>query len=128
MPRYEKASLRIATLPDLATSDILEGFEFIECEILGPAVLAFIDRVTLTYSSFDGDFNAMLWEIPMSRLRVIGAIGLSNCTFTRCTFRRIGFAGPAEFIAQFRKGTVAAEGITSPPQGTPPQGTPPATL
>lgn len=113
MARFEQASIRIATLPELADNDVLDGFEFIECDIIGPAVLALLERVTVAYSHFDGDPESMLWEIPISRKHVLGAIGLRNCTFTRCTFRRVGFAGPAELIAEFRRGTTFG-GLTSP--------------
>jgi hypothetical protein len=80
----------------------LDGFVFEGCDIIGPAVLAILNNVTITYNQFDGDLGAIIWEVPISRERVIGAIGVQNCTFNRCRFIRIGLAGPPEFISKLR--------------------------
>lgn len=108
MPKYEGGPVRIAGLAE--NTEILDGFEFENCEIIGPAVIAVLDHNDFINSSFDGDFEALLWEIPHTRQRVVGAIGVKNCRFVGCKFRRIGFAGPAEFIVAFRRG------VTSPPE------------
>ena len=49
-----------------------------------------------------GTAEAMLWEVAPPRQQVLGAIGLENCTFRRCEFRSIGWAGPPELIEKFR--------------------------
>lgn len=103
MPKFDGVPIRIADLAD--ATDILDGFEFVNCKITGPAVLAILDRVSLVQNSFDGEFDSLLWEVAPTRKRIIGAIGIQNCSFTRCDFSRIGLAGPPEFIRSFRRGT-----------------------
>jgi hypothetical protein len=96
---------RIFRLTDLVgDSDILDGRTFEECIIYGPAVVVPLDDVEISGSSFEGDANSMFWEIPESRQQVVGAIGLRECAFRRCSFRKIGLAGSAAAIAHFRAG------------------------
>jgi hypothetical protein len=127
MQRYEGVPIRIASLPQLADTDVLDGAEFDGCQIIGPAVLAILNNVTIAYSGIDGDFDSTLWEIPMTRQRIIGAIGIQNCRFTRCNFVRIGFAGPAAFVTQFRSGFTqpAPAPVPPAPQKQPPGFAPP---
>jgi len=122
VPRYDGVPVRIATLPQLANSDVLDGFFFEGCQIIGPAVLAVLNNVTLTNNRFDGDLSALIWEVPISRQSVIGAIGIQNCTFNNCTFTRIGLAGPPEFITKLRQAlaeTREAGGSQAPSAASP---------
>ena len=116
MPKFDGASVRIVNLAE--SSDVLEGFDFNDCDIVGPAVLAVLDHVTMTHNSFDGDMESVLWEVPRTRTRVLGAIGIRNCTFRDCRFHRIGLAGTAEFVVAFITGT-GSTGVTSPSPSSP---------
>jgi hypothetical protein len=91
---------------------ILTGKVFRDCSIFGPAIMALLDNVSLLSPSFEGQLDAILWEIPESREMVIGAIGLQNCVFERCRFFGIGLAGPPDLIARFRDN--ANEGAIDP--------------
>ena len=71
--------------------------------IVGPAILAPLERVEIRNSSFDGDPDALFIEIPEGR-GVIGVIGLKNVEFDDCEFRNIGIAGTPESISRFRAG------------------------
>jgi hypothetical protein len=100
--RYEERVLRIHQL--LADDPILSGFTFVGCLISGPAVLVVQPGSTIIGCRFDTtDLEALLWEIPDSRSRVIGAIAVVDCYFERCTFKDIGFAGVVEQLNQFRQ-------------------------
>jgi hypothetical protein len=117
VPKFEKAVVRIAELAK--DTEILDGYDFNDCDIWGPAVLAVLDNNTLMNSGFDGDFDSILWEVPSTRKRVVGAVGVQNCKFIGCRFHRIGFAGPAEFVVKFREGTSERPSVTSRPQSGP---------
>ncbi len=65
------------------------------------ALLAPLDRMTFEHNSFEADSEALFWEVPGERTRVVGAIGLIDCTFRRCIFRRIGIARKRELIERF---------------------------
>ena len=71
--------------------------------IVGPAILAPLERVEIRNSSFEGDPDALFIEIPEGR-GVIGVIGLKNVEFDDCEFRNIGIAGTPESISRFRAG------------------------
>ena len=102
---FERQVVRVCELvPKDGAS--LEGYTFTECHIYGPAILVFQNAV-ISNNRFDGPLDAILWEVPPSRLSVIGAILAVDCTFSGCTFERIGFAGPPEFIRQMRANTRA---------------------
>lgn len=80
----------------------LEGFVFEGCEIRGPAILV-PQGSAFTGSSFMGDPDAWLWEIPPERTEVVGAILVRDCTFDNCTFVDIGLAGTSEFVHQIKR-------------------------
>lgn len=104
---------RVIRICQLAGDDgILEGYEFTDCDIRGPAVLILQatqpGSVRIENNNFEGDMNAILWEIDTrERPEVIGAILCVDCTFEGCTFTRIGLAGPPELIKMFRDGMAA---------------------
>lgn len=121
MPRYDGVEVHIACLPPLATTDKLVGFEFVNCLIIGPAIIAVLDRVSLVNNTFEGEPSSILWEIPLHKT-VLGPVGVTDCSFTNCTFRAIGLAGPPDFIAKFRLALSQAQAqreAQGQPQGSP---------
>jgi len=92
-------SFRIVDL--VGEDDLIMGRTFEDCTIYGPAVLAPLQGVSFEHDTFEGDPKALFWEIPEGRVHVLGAIGLVNCTFHRCKFRGIGFAGTPALIQRF---------------------------
>jgi hypothetical protein len=96
-------SFRIVDL--VGDDDLITEKTFEDCTIYGPAVLAPLDRMTFEHNSFEADPEALFWVIPEGRTRVVGAIGLIDCTFRRCIFRRIGIAGKQELIDRFLQAT-----------------------
>jgi hypothetical protein len=118
VPKYEGVRVRLVDLVQSLTPPIIEGSEFENCRIEGPAVLAILENTRIVHCEFDGDMDSLLWELPLSRKMIVGAIGVRNCSFTDCKFFGIGFAGPAEFVVAFRKGTADA-GQATPAAGVP---------
>lgn len=98
---YRDAVIRIVELA--GEQGVLDGFVFEGCDLKGPAVVV-PQGSNFASSSLVGDPDALLWEIPPDRPEVIGAILVRNCTFERCTFINVGFAGPSEFVQQIRQG------------------------
>ncbi len=97
---YRDAVIRIVELA--GEQGVLEGFVFESCDLKGPAVVV-PQGSNFANSSLVGDPDALLWEIPLDRPEVIGAILVRNCTFEGCTFMNVGFAGPPEFVQQVRQ-------------------------
>ena len=97
---YRDAVIRVAELA--GAQGVLEGFVFEGCDLKGPAVLV-PQGSNFANSNVVGDPDALLWEIPPDRPQVIGAILVRNCTFEGCTFLNVGFAGPPEFVREFRQ-------------------------
>ena len=97
--RYEREVVRIA----LVASDegVVRDAVFEGCDIKGPAVIV-PQGCTIEHSTFRGDADALFWEIPRERPRVLGAVLAERCTFTGCTFENVGFAGPPELIAAMK--------------------------
>lgn len=89
--------IRIAELA--TTADVLRELVFEDCEIVGPAVLLILGSTQLLESSIDGP-NAV-WDLDPNR-GYIGGIGIEACLFQRCVFRRVGFGGHPDLIAQLR--------------------------
>jgi len=96
----------VVQIADLADErGMVRGRTFIDCFVLGPAVLAPLRHAHFVGSRFDipeGQIDAMLWEVPESTIKV-GIIGLTNVSFTGCEFRHIGIAGTPKTIAQWRQ-------------------------
>jgi hypothetical protein len=90
-------------IADLVGSEfILDGLNATDVVFIGPAVLALLPgNLELTDTRTSNNIEALLWEIEKGRTTVTGAIGIRNCTFTRCVFDGIGFAGPSDTLAQF---------------------------
>lgn len=79
----------------------IENRQFEDCLILGPAVVAFSGDNHLDNCSFEGPLDALLWEIPPERPQVIGVVEVADCSFVKCRFQGVGFAGAKEFVDQF---------------------------
>lgn len=87
--------VRIAALT--VNTSVIEDLEFSNCRIIGPAVLALLDGVSLIGCRWDApDLEAIFWEVPPSRPRVVGAVGVQRCVFSNCSFAEIGLAGPPD--------------------------------
>jgi hypothetical protein len=94
--------VEVVRLVDEAGVDsVIRDRIFEDALIVGPAVIALLDRVTMANSSFEGDPDSLFIEIQPER-GVIGVIGLVNTTFNRCRFQNIGIIGIPEAIAQMR--------------------------
>lgn len=103
MNYHRNSVIRLADLT--VTGPVVRSHQFENCLILGPAVVALTGESSLEGCQFNGEPDELLWEIPTSRPKVIGATLLEDCRFARCTFQQVGFAGPPEFIDKFLKGT-----------------------
>lgn len=78
---------------------------FVDCDILGPAVVVLLGTSSITNCSLGGEAIEILWELPSERQVVVGAIGLQNVQFDRCRFHAVGFAGNSDFIFQMIGGS-----------------------
>lgn len=78
-------------------TSVLEGMTFVNCRMIGPAVLVFLNAVEMSHCTFNApNLEAVFWEIATDRQVVVGVVGVSNCTFSNCTFENVGLAGPPE--------------------------------
>ena len=83
-------------------TDVLDGFIFQDCQILGPAVFLVMDETEIADSRFNGP--DVVFPIQGQR-SYHGMIGLRNTKFRECRFERIGFAGDESFVESFLAGT-----------------------
>lgn len=79
---------------------LIQNRTFTNCIIEGPAVLLAMSGV-----NFDNCNLGMASEdprslilMPMAKNKVVGAIGLKDCTFRNCQFFAIGYTGGDAFI------------------------------
>jgi len=101
--QYRNDVVRVADLT--VNTDHIEGYQFSNCRIVGPAILALLGDVTLVGSSFDAPgLDAIFWEVNPERGVVVGAVGVRDCTFSNCAFEMIGIAGPPDMRAALEQG------------------------
>lgn len=95
----------VVTISSLTVvSPVIEGYRFVNCRVVGPAVLGIVDGVTFAHCTFDGEFSALFWEVnPDERPLVVGAVGLKDTEFVSCVFQSIGIAGSPEFGSEFER-------------------------
>jgi hypothetical protein len=76
---------------------------FAACVIQGPAVI-YPNRCQFyspTFRSPEG-LDSILWDIPVEKTTIVGAILVEDCIFRDCTFENVGVAAPAEMAAAIR--------------------------
>jgi len=79
---------------------IIEGREFTNCFIEGPAVMLVLEGTHFDGVNFGpsgGDLRNILFQ-PVSGQRAIGAIPVRNCTFTNCQFHTLGITGGEDLL------------------------------
>jgi hypothetical protein len=76
---------------DFPQRSIIEDKVFEDCTLVGPAVAMF-KACTFTDSHFGvlEDVESILWEIPVSRIALVGALLFRGCIFTGCKFEGVG--------------------------------------
>jgi len=84
--------IRIAELT--VNSNTMQDLEFINCRIIGPAVLLALGTTSLLHCALGGPIESLFWEIPPERTHVIGGVAVVNCIFSNCRFEEIGLGGP----------------------------------
>jgi hypothetical protein len=96
---YTNRVVRISEL--VIVGDIIEDSDFVNCHLLGPALCAPLEEVAFLNCVFEGDIDAILWELPKPK-QVVGAIGLRRCRFDGCKLSSIGLVGLPGLIQNFR--------------------------
>lgn len=81
---------------DVRTSTIT-GRRYENALIVGPAMLAPLDRVTFRDSTFDGSWDAVFFPVADGRF-VRGVIGLIDVEFRGCRLENIGIIATPEAI------------------------------
>jgi hypothetical protein len=92
--------IRIATRAR-DTDWMLEGEEFEDSDLIGPAVLFNMGGVTYEHCTLEGAVEHGFWVAPEHP--IIGVMGVRDCTFRRCTFRGIGFVGSPDDVVVARQ-------------------------
>jgi hypothetical protein len=106
-------------LVDLAGTESVITRQTIEDKLLvGPAVLAPIDSITLEQNIFEVENPEDLFILVPDGKTVMGVIGLKEVTFRRCTFRDVGIVGTAATLNLIRQGFKLPPLATSSPYQT----------
>jgi hypothetical protein len=108
MPDRRKIKGETVRLTDLlpvegslqAGSPTLNDIDFVDCIVLGPAVLAPVDS-SFEVVGLSEPIDDVLWDLKMDDVAV-GALVVQNCTFSDCRFQKIGIAGPKHITNWFR--------------------------
>lgn len=98
-------------LPQLAVQHwnagqmFIDGKTFTDCLIEGPGVMAVMNGTQFDSCAMGAttDVRALLYH-PVSREKMAGVIGMSNCRFVRCRFVQVGFTGSVELVAELEAG------------------------
>lgn len=90
-------------------SPIIAGMTFHSLEIQGPAIFAILNDCSIErcqfmapYSDGSPDMDGIFWR-PVRSGYVVGAVGITHCTFDDCVFTSIGFAGPDYVLERLRE-------------------------
>ena len=98
-------------LPSLAVQHwnagqlFIDGKTFTDCVIEGPAVMAVMDGTVFESCAMGvtADMKHLLYR-PVSRTKLAGVVGMSNCRFVRCRFVQVGFTGSDELLEELQTG------------------------
>jgi hypothetical protein len=90
--------------PDL--KPLVKDRTFTDCEINGPAIITPMDSRLEHCDLASGNIDEVLYQMSSSPGVRQGIFGFVNCTFRRCQFRRVGFYGDEQFLADLRKSRV----------------------
>lgn len=98
-------------LPSLAVQHwnagemFIEGKTFTDCVIEGPAVMAVMNGTQFESCAMGTttDARTLLYR-PVSREKMAGVIGMSNCRFVRCQFVQVGYTGSDELLDELEHG------------------------
>lgn len=109
-------------LPSLAVQHwnagqtVIEGKTFTDCLIEGPAVMAVMNGTVFDSCAMGttSDMRNLLYR-PVSRQKLAGVIGVSNCRFVRCRFAQVGFTGSDELLDELA-GIKPASGVAGGPK------------
>lgn len=83
---------------------LIEGRTFDNALILGPAIIAPLERFEMRECTWEGaDIDSLFIEVSEGRT-LVGVIGLNDVTFTRCRFQNVGVIGPRRTIEFLRTG------------------------
>jgi hypothetical protein len=96
-------------LPSLAVQHwnagetVIEGKTFVDCVIEGPAVMAVMNGTVFESCAMGmtTDMRHLLYR-PLSRDKLAGVVGMSNCRFVRCRFVQVGFTGSDQLLDELQ--------------------------
>jgi hypothetical protein len=97
------------------TNNMLDGHNFLDCTIVGPAVLLLLHDCSFSECRFESP--QVVWPLDTGRA-YFGAIGMQNCSFTNCRFERIGIGVDRATADKFTE-ALAQPGGGSASTGTP---------
>lgn len=81
---------------------VIEGRTFTECQIDGPAVIMPVGGVKFNGCAMGLTSDPMTLVLKTMSTHAAGVIAVKDCTFERCRFNGIGFAGDADFAETFK--------------------------
>jgi hypothetical protein len=81
----------------------IDGKTFTDCVIEGPAVMAVMNGTVFESCAMGltSDMKHLLYR-PLSRDKLAGVIGMSNCRFVRCRFVQVGFTGSDQLLDELQ--------------------------
>ena len=106
--RFERMQVRLSSLIE-ADDPVIRDITFLDCTILGPAVIAPTGSGQITHSSFDSEPNGLFWTTAAAwPLKPSGVIIALDCTFDYRKFVGVGIAAPREHLDKIKTGFAPA--------------------
>jgi hypothetical protein len=88
----------------------IEGLRYINCRIIGPAVLAIPHDYSVRIEGRTQSVEPIAAIFRVTEDPFIGAVALKNVVFRDCQFRNVGFIGSERAIGALRR-AVGPEGV-----------------
>lgn len=77
---------------------------FTDCDVHGAAIIYLGNDTRMAHCKWDGDPDAVFWEIAPDRQSIVGAIHLERVSFVGCRFTAVGIAVPRADMAKVKAG------------------------
>ena len=96
---FERKKIYISDLSPSYGHEV-RGKTFLDCELVGPGVILFVDRITADTCGF---VNCDFVRLKRGKLMVQNVLGFDHCVFRRCTFVGFTILSQQEMIEMFEK-------------------------
>lgn len=96
---HEGEEVEIYTLAD--ESGLIRNHSFLNCEIVGPAVLGTSESV-FRFNRTTNKIDYAVFDLKPTQVGIVGALKVHRCSFEYCLFHNVGFATHPDQYERFK--------------------------